>query len=542
MYYFDCLCEIGPRNDKDPAAPWSVDDVLRWMDHCGIAGALVTHTLSITDDPIHARQRLAAEIARAADRLFPVWAVLPPQAGDFERSPDDLIKVLADHDVRAVKLFPESHAWPLDEAVIGPTLEALERRRILTLLDIQEVAPHPGVAFEKLDRLLSAHPDLPLLLQRQNWGVQRAVVALMERHSNLHIELSSYQAWRVVEQYVERFGPDRLLFGTGLPAMSAGAARAFVDYARIPAEAKRKIAGENLSRLLGGLRPRSSVAVEPDPLRDRAARGLPLAESPVLDAHCHLLCEGRHSAGRTVIIGGDAEGLVALDDIMGVRKTAIMPWSGPVASDPIKGNDVVARAVARYPDRFIGVAYVNPSHLSPDRLMREVRLRVEEQGFRGLKPYHRVDLRYDHPLYEPCWEYANERRLYALLHLMTAVTGGPEVVDKLAERYPDVQWLVAHVGGRWKLAREVATLVKKRKNVWAEITYTAVLNNIIEWMVSEVGDDRILFGTDAPMRDPRPQLGWVAWADLPLESREKILGRNFLRVLRAGEERDAPGR
>ena len=47
----------------------------------------------------------------------------------------------------------------------------------------------------------------------------------------------------------------------------------------------------------------------------------------------------------------------------------------------------------------------------------------------------------------------------------------------------------------------------------------------------EVGDDRILYGTDSPMRDPRPQFGWVAWSRLPEASRRNILGRNFERLL-----------
>jgi predicted TIM-barrel fold metal-dependent hydrolase len=73
--------------------------------------------------------------------------------------------------------------------------------------------------------------------------------------------------------------------------------------------------------------------------------------------------------------------------------------------------------------------------------------------------------------------------------------------------------------------------MKEHPNVWAELTLTASTNGVIEWMVSEVGDDRILFGTDAPMRDPRPQFGWVVWADLPATSRARILGGNFHRLL-----------
>jgi predicted TIM-barrel fold metal-dependent hydrolase len=73
--------------------------------------------------------------------------------------------------------------------------------------------------------------------------------------------------------------------------------------------------------------------------------------------------------------------------------------------------------------------------------------------------------------------------------------------------------------------------MKDHPNIGAELTLTPVTNGVIEWLASQVGDGRILFGTDAPMRDPRPQLGWVVWADLPLASRRKILGENFRSLL-----------
>jgi len=148
-----------------------------------------------------------------------------------------------------------------------------------------------------------------------------------------------------------------------------------------------------------------------------------------------------------------------------------------------------------------------------------------------LKPYHRVGLRYDDARYTQLWEYMNARRLYGLFHLMPAITGGAEVIGELAKKYPDAHWIVAHAGGSWQAARNVVKQMQEQPNVYAEITYTNVTNGVLEWMVSEVGDDRILFGADAPMRDPRPQFGWVVWADLPVESRKKILGFNFRRIL-----------
>jgi predicted TIM-barrel fold metal-dependent hydrolase len=116
-----------------------------------------------------------------------------------------------------------------------------------------------------------------------------------------------------------------------------------------------------------------------------------------------------------------------------------------------------------------------------------------------------------------------------LLHT-TGTKAGNSVVSKLAKKYPNVRWVVVHTGSSFSFAREVAGIMKAHGNVWAELTYSTVTNGLIEWLVSEVGDQRVLFGTDAPMRDPRPQFGWVVWADLPVESRRRILGANFQRL------------
>ena len=88
-----------------------------------------------------------------------------------------------------------------------------------------------------------------------------------------------------------------------------------------------------------------------------------------------------------VMVHGDAKGMVGLKDAMGIDKTAIMSWNGPVASDLIGGNAAVTNAITQFPDRFLGVASVNPSHFSEEELMASVRECVEEKGFVGLKPY-----------------------------------------------------------------------------------------------------------------------------------------------------------
>jgi predicted TIM-barrel fold metal-dependent hydrolase len=46
----------------------------------------------------------------------------------------------------------------------------------------------------------------------------------------------------------------------------------------------------------------------------------------------------------------------------------------------------------------------------------------------------------------------------------------------------------------------------------------------VEYLVREMGRDRVLFGTDCVMRDAAPQLGWAAWARIPIEDKRMVLG------------------
>ncbi len=428
-----------------------------------------------------------------------------------------------------MKLLPASHHWPLATDVVEPILRPLEDQRILTMLDYGELPGTPTYAYETLSALLKAFGHLPILLQRVPWGAQRVVTALMDRFENLHIEFSTYQISRGLETYVRRYGHERLLFGTGLPAMSAGAARAYVDYAQIPDDAKANIAGGNLSRLLGGVE-LPEVSLPDDPLLVTASAGEPLSEFDICDAHCHVLHENSHGAGSYVMYGGDADGILEIADVMGVRKSVLFSWIGPIGSDSVDGNDIVARAIEKHPDRVLGLAYVSPPHLSEAELCDELHRRAAQGGWVGLKPYPRAGLPYDDPLYEPAWRIAEQHGWMVLAHI-GQVAGTTDTIARLAERYANVQWVIAHSGGSFAMARGVTAVMKDHANIWAELTLTPVTNGVIEWMIGEAGDDRILYGSDAPMRDPRPQLGWVVWADAPLESRRKILGGNLRRVL-----------
>ncbi|HFE53690.1 MAG TPA: hypothetical protein ENK07_09605, partial [Bacteroidetes bacterium] len=308
-----------------------------------------------------------------------------------------------------------------------------------------------------------------------------------------------------------------------------GAARALVDYAEIPDAAKDAVASGNLARLLGLEKLPTAREVRVDELAARAARGEPFADELVIDAHAHVVHADAQQAGGVVMPDAGPEAQLRVYDRLGVDRIFASSYLG-IWSDSVAGNAELAQVVARWPDRFVGYVTIDPTYLSEDEVVREINTYHNELHFPGLKPYYpRNELPLTHPRYEPWWGCADAHSLFALVHFDLKKTEAE--VDELATRYPNVRFLCAHSGATFEFAETVAALALRHPNVYLELTITNVPLTVIEFLVEKVGSKRVLFGTDSPMRDPRPQFGWVVYADLDVEQKRDILGRNAERLL-----------
>ena len=201
-----------------------------------------------------------------------------------------------------------------------------------------------------------------------------------------------------------------------MTARSPGAARAYLDYAQISDESKRRIAGENLRRLLKGQGPAQPAPGRrpEDPIVADAREGRPLS-ALTIDAHSHVLHAGGQTAGAGMTMyDGGAEGVLEVADWSGVDRLAMMSWSGPTCTDAHEGNEIVWEAIRRFGDRIAGIAVVDPSHMDPEEVQEEIWLRHVEQGFVGMKPYPQMALSYEDERFDPWWEFGNEHRLFAL--------------------------------------------------------------------------------------------------------------------------------
>lgn len=520
LLFFDAFTRYGPRPKNHLAHAWRLDDIVAEMEHCSISGALVASSFSIYQDAMQGNLRLSSEIA-GHPQLYPVWNVMPHHAGDFP-SPRELEPLLRRHNVRAVVLHPKTNRWDGDAPHSAELFRWLARRRLLAIVFKEEFAQIPD-----LERLLARFPSLNVLLMSAGWDDQRLLLPMLARRKNLHLGLDRFQIHYGPERFVKMGCEDRILYASNAPLMGMGAHRAFVDWAEIPLAARRKMAGGNLLRLLGLRAPPARVNRHEDRLMAAARAGRPLPV-PVVDFHMHILPEGARGAIEHVRMErGDPQGVFHQLNRMHCVGGGFMSWR-VAAYDSWGGNEDVRRCLDVAPPGYWGLASVDPLYYSQNELARMIPEVYRDRRFVGMKPYLRFGIEYHHPSYDIWWRFGNRHRFYALIH---RTRGDYAEVDALAKKYPRVRWVVAHCGADYRSAELGVECARRHPNVYLEITYTAVTYGIIDYLANGAGADRVLYGSDLPMRDLRPQLGWVVFSRLSEAEKRKILALNAAKVL-----------
>jgi predicted TIM-barrel fold metal-dependent hydrolase len=527
VIYIDSNVMVGRRGPKDKLSPWQTETYLEEMEYCGIDAALVLHSFSREYDPLYGNKKILEEVKKS-DRLIPIWSALPHHCEEFPH-PKEFVKMMKDNNVRCAALFPKSHQYSLSKLVCGEIYSAFSDNEFpIFLTSAKSSTGFQQTTLEEVDRICEDFPDLKVVLICLKFDSARDIVAMMKRHKNLYLEFSTFQANMVFEYFISILGPDRLLFGTDFPEKSIGAAKAFVDYSDISMENRKKIAGGNLAKLLKlekmpAPRPENK---NDEPILKLVKEGKPLNDILIIDAHSHMAHNEAQSVGNLWQRNSSISGMVERNKRIGVDKLLISSWLA-IYADYVEGNAITLDAMKQFPEVVVGLAGFDPNYdVNWDTELEEAYIK---QGFRGMKPYQpRNGLPYNSPVYDKWYEFANKHHLFALMHMSPNFKA--EMLD-IAGRYQNITFILAHSGMSFAVAREHIEIAKKRSNCVLEITLTAVTFGVIEYLVKEVGADRVVYGTDQPMRDPIPQFGWVVYSHLTDEERKKILGTNMQKVL-----------
>jgi predicted TIM-barrel fold metal-dependent hydrolase len=512
----------------------SIETLLADMDYFGVDYALVSHFRCLYGSPMLGNELLVHEMAARSNprRLAPCWYLLPGATGEIPAG-KELAGSLKGSGVRAVRLDFGAFNLPAGDRSLQDLFSLLEEEEILAILRFPTLGvPVPereDPFLEMLDGLLGTFRNLKIA----SGGRLRSIYPLMERHENLRLSMEWDPHPDFVEDVCRRFGGHRLLFaspfsenGRGNPGMPM----LTIAYADIPESEKRKIAGANLAALLD-----PSAAV-PEPVRElpgreqfaslRAGRRL---DWPVVDIHAHA-----GSWSWEYKPGSDLDALAAVMDRTGVDQVCLNSTEAVLGGDHMRANAELAEKVRSFPGRFLGFAVVNPHFTDCSGYIEAL---VHTLGFRGLKIHprtHRCAIR--DPRYNPVWEASANLKIPVLCHTgQGQAFSEPDQFHEVAPRYPKGIFIIGHSGETFAGMLQCIELANRYENVYLETSGWLFMKwGFLEYLLSRVSAERVLFGSDYSWIDIRYALATVLFSRLGDREKRLILSDNSRRILGLG--------
>lgn len=276
----------------------------------------------------------------------------------------------------------------------------------------------------------------------------------------------------------------------------------------------------------------------------------------ILDAHTHVfpteICRGREDffadePAFKALYGPPKSRLVEPEELLaamaegGVEAAVVsgFPWRRERLWR--RQHEVILEAMRRWPRKIIGFCNVNPlDAAAPGEVERCL-----AAGFRGVGELAWYeddpgdDLEY---FLTPIAELSQHFGVPLMLHMNDPV-GAPypgkaairlEGVYRLIQKFPEVNWILAHWGGGLPfyglLKKEVPEVFRR---VYFDTAASPYLYRpeIYRLAAEMVGPEKILFGSDYPLLTVSRYLQEMEEANLPEDWRQMILGQNLASLL-----------
>lgn len=235
----------------------------------------------------------------------------------------------------------------------------------------------------------------------------------------------------------------------------------------------------------------------------------------IIDAHCHI---GDFGGVFNVRITGDE--LIAAMDEYNVVKSICCSLPNQHTIDFAK----------KYPDRAIGIVWVNPN--DGQKAVEEVRTAIREWGFKGIKlhPLVHAFMPNDEIIY-PIMEEARKFQIPVFIHSGHPPFSLPWSIGELAENFPEVKIVMIHMGhGHGMYIQAAINTAKRYDNIILE-TSGMPMHTKIKEAFETVGEERVVFGSDLPFHHYSVEIQRVKVSGLNESQLNKVFYENIARIM-----------
>ena len=255
----------------------------------------------------------------------------------------------------------------------------------------------------------------------------------------------------------------------------------------------------------------------------------------IIDAHAHIYPDSI-ALKAAASIGEFYEIPMCMDGTLGelLRKgkeagiSRFLVHSVAVTWERVRAiNDYLMQTVQAHPNKLIGFGTLHPEH--PD--VRGELMRLKAGGMVGIK----LHPDFQHFYLDDPKAIALFRELANLNMPLLTHTGDkrhpysqPERMVRALKAVPDLRAICAHFGG-WSIWEEAWKILAGLPNVWVDSSSSlyAMTPETAAELVRRFGADRVFFGTDYPMWNPKEELERFFRLPLTPPEQEMILHRNL---------------
>ncbi len=189
-------------------------------------------------------------------------------------------------------------------------------------------------------------------------------------------------------------------------------------------------------------------------------------------------------------------------------------------------NDKAFKIKSMAGDKYLPGIHVHPY------FVEESISEIEHAASRGVRligelvPYHHGWEDYSCRGFFEILDAASKYNMTVSLHTMNL-----DEMQKMAEEHKDISFVFAHPGEPERLNEHISVM-KKCENVYLDLSGGGLHRfGILKKLCRTVGAERIIFGTDYPLMNPKMYVNAVLSEHITDKEKEQILGLNAVRLL-----------
>jgi len=226
----------------------------------------------------------------------------------------------------------------------------------------------------------------------------------------------------------------------------------------------------------------------------------------------------------------------------GITKAVLLPLTSMLSGYSSIPNQHIKELVDVDPSLFIGFA----SFTLHDPI-EELKYGIETLGLKGIKIHPQLlGISPDNDILYKVYEYAGRKELPIVIHTGTTGIGAgnrggggiildygrPIYIDKIAARFDNVDFIMAHFG--WPWYEEALAIAYHKENVYIDISGWApkYVPSIVWRYIDSLIQNKALFGSDYPMMNPKRVIDELKQINLKEETIRKLFSENAKKLLK----------